>query len=68
MNSDSAFSVHVFIITEVWVIGLHFSFNHRLLPSAAGHHQTNEESLKTTMKAHMTKYIKAHFIANVENI
>lgn len=49
-------SVHIFIVTYVRVISLHLSFNHRLLPSAAGHRQTNEESLKITNKAHIRKY------------
>lgn len=43
----SCSSVQVFIITDVRIISLHLPFNHRLLPSAAGNCQTDEEGLQT---------------------
>lgn len=38
-------SVDILVIADVRVIGLHLSLDHRLLPSAAGDHQTDEENL-----------------------
>lgn len=63
--SEYWFSVHIFIITYVWVIGFHLSFNHRLLPSAAGHHQTNEESLKIISKPYYEMFHKDNLIDRI---
>lgn len=40
--------MHVFIIADVRIIRFHLPFDHRLLPSAAGHRQADEEGLPTT--------------------
>lgn len=39
--------MQVFIITDVGIVCFHLSFNHRLLASAAGNHQADEERLQT---------------------
>lgn len=39
--------MQVFVITDVGIVSFHLSFDHRLLASAAGNHQTDEERLQT---------------------